>query len=136
MTTISHLALLLTRVMLGLYMAGAGWRKIEGGVGAFVSGNFAKSKPAWLPDAIATPYGHAIPWLELSLGLLLIAGLFSRVAGVANAVLLLSIAIAVGAFKGFAPHHAMVFCALSLLIASVGPGRFSIDALFRHKGAR
>jgi uncharacterized membrane protein YphA (DoxX/SURF4 family) len=41
-----------------------------------------------LPDSLAVPFGHALPWVELALAVLLLAGVAVRIVGAAAAVLL------------------------------------------------
>lgn len=134
-----NLAILLNRVLLGSYMAWVGFGKVRGGVGKFVHGRYAETTPDWLPSAIATPYGYALPWLELIPGVLLILGLFHRAAALVTAGVLLSIAVAMNfGFGGGGPplHHSVIMCGLALLLAVTGPGRLSIENLRRGTAAR
>ncbi|MDX6203786.1 MAG: hypothetical protein QOJ83_3286, partial [Frankiales bacterium] len=41
-----------------------------------------------LPDSLAVPFGHALPWVELTMAVLLLVGLAVRIVGAATAVLL------------------------------------------------
>ncbi len=139
---VSSLVILLNRLSLGLYFAIAGWNKLLGefrnGLGSFYRGDgFQGLQPLWLPDWIASPYGYALPWLELILGVLLVIGLFGRLAAMGIALVLASIAMAMlskGTFFGDGPpfHHTGVFFTLAVMLMLVGPGGFSIDA-FRRK---
>lgn len=129
-------ASLLARVLLGGYMAVAGYAKVfNTGVGAFVRGSYAERMPAWLPGFVATPYGYALPFLELATGVLLVVGLFTRITSLVMAALLLSIVVAVGPgfLKGPPMHHAVVMTGMALLIAAVVGGSFSADALLKRK---
>lgn len=134
------ISLLLARLTLGLYMLLAGWRKITGGLAKFVDGPFSSMSPNWLPESFARPYGYAIPWLEFFGGVLLVIGLFTRYAGGVMTLLLLSIFIAVvnaegiqGGDKG--PFHASIlYTSMAFLIAIVGAGRLSLDALYQGGG--
>jgi putative oxidoreductase len=123
-------AILLNRVALGLYFVIAGWGKVSAGVASFVAGPYAKQTPPWLPSAVAVPYGYALPFIELLGGLLLIAGLFGRVVPLVLSLLLLSIAVALKfAINVQGPfHHSVVFATLAVLLAAIGPGRWSVDA--------
>lgn len=139
---VSSVVILLNRLSLGLYFAIAGWNKLLGefrnGLGSFYrSDSFQSLQPPWLPDWIAAPYGYALPGLELILGVLLVIGLFSRLAALGIALLLASIAMALvtkGTFVGDGPpfHHTGVFFTLAVMLMLIGPGGISIDA-FRHK---
>lgn len=144
--SVAHrIALLLVRLSLGIYLFVAGVNK------AFMSGDsLGESAAAWmekytakippfLPDIIAIPYGYAIPWLELILGLLLVLGLFFRVTTLATAFLLLSIGIAVAAEKGSVAglnHHSIILATVCLLLYFTGPGGFSVDAMLPKRRRR
>lgn len=148
--SIGHrVALLLVRVSLGVYLFSAGMHKafmpgksIGESAQAWMTGYRAKV-PSFLPNFIATPYGYAIPWLEMTLGLLLIAGLFFRVTTVATTLLLLSIAVAVvaeaGSFSGggaTAVHHSIVLATVCMLLFFTGAGGFSVDAMLPKRRRR
>jgi thiosulfate dehydrogenase [quinone] large subunit len=132
------ISLFLARLLLGLYMIIAGWGKMAGpGLSGFANGPFLQNKPAWLPDAVAMPYGYALPVLELLTGLLLVVGLFTRAAAGIMTLMLVSIAIAVitksGQLSGGAPgpiHHSVIFTALAFVLAIAGSGRLAIDPLY------
>jgi len=95
---------------------------------------------ASLPDAIATPYGYALPFAELICGLALVLGLFTRISAGLITLMLLSIAVAVVSAKGItggAPgpfHHSIVLAAMAYLLAIVGPGRLALDPLYFSGG--
>ena len=130
--------LLLNRLALGLYFLLAGVGKLRMGVGQFYEKGFLKLKPAWLPDAVASPYGHALPFLECALGGLLVLGLLGRWAAGLMALLLLSFTVALWQagmfFGGPGPFHDNVpFLTLAMLLAVTGPGRFSVDGLLKRE---
>ena len=147
-TALTPLALLLTRVLLGGYLAGAGIAKAIGelneGLGNFYGGKFKGLQPEWLPDAFAAPYGYALPWLEIIIGLMLVLGLFGRIAAVLTGLMILSFTIALAMKMGitaqpadaaspFSANYIMV--AVSFLLACLGPGRLSLDRLLRGRQA-
>lgn len=100
-----------------------------------------------LPDSLATPYAYGLPWLELTLGVLLLSGVLVRLAGGVSAALLLSfmLAIAISMARGTMPPDCGCFglaevlgssgtetlirdvplLALSLLVLTGGPGPWS-----------
>ena len=75
----------ISRWALGLLFFYNGLGKIMGGVGGFVNGylvpQFSKT---FLPSILVTSYGYVLPYAELTLGILLIVGIFR------NAVLFLT----------------------------------------------
>ncbi|MEM8737534.1 MAG: DoxX family protein [Planctomycetota bacterium] len=142
------LALLLTRVAIGVYLALAGVGKVRGelnqGVGHFYRGDFKGLQPGWLPDALAAPYGYALPWAEVVVGALLVLGLFSTVMAALTALMVLSFTIALamkfgpsaqpgGSGGPFSANY--ITTAAAFLLACVGPGRLSIDHLWRGRKA-
>ena len=80
-----HAGVAIGRWALGLFFFYSGLSKIMGGVGGFVNGylvpQFSKT---FLPSILVTSYGYVLPYAELTLGILLIVGIFR------NAVLFLT----------------------------------------------
>lgn len=129
------LLLLLNRVALGLYFALAGVGKfIDPGWSQWVAGPFRQMTPAWLPSAVATPYGHALPPAEVLLGALLVVGLLARTSAWLITAMLVSFTIALVGARGLSGggpvyiHSNFILIALAILLAVMGPGRFSVDA--------
>jgi thiosulfate dehydrogenase [quinone] large subunit len=75
----------ISRWALGLLFFYGGLSKIMGGLGNFVNGYivplFSKT---FLPSILVTSYGYVLPYVELTLGILLIVGIYR------NAVLFLA----------------------------------------------
>lgn len=140
----SHVLLLAIRLALGWYLMLAGWEKVQEelatGFGTFQQGNsFQRRHPAWLPGAIAIGFGYVLPWAELSIGALLMAGLFHRIAALASTAIFASIGVALFSTGELLPrHHIMVFLPVALLLFARGPGRFSVDEIVmgRLRGSR
>ncbi len=138
MKTLRDLALLANRLSLGLFFLLAGWQKVTNGVGAFYEKVFLPLKPAWLPDWFAVPYGHAVPFAEVGVGVLLILGLLGRWAAGIAALMLLSFTVALAVaghfFANAGPFHTnVVFITLAVLLAVLGPGDLSVDRLWRKR---
>jgi len=140
------LTLLLTRLALGGYLALAGFAKAAGeinnGLGSFYNGYFQAMQPAWLPDILAAPYGYALPWLEIVVGLMVALGFATTLASLAQALMIASFTIALAMAHGldaqpdsapgpFSANYIMI--AATLLIAAAGPGRVAIDRLIRGR---
>ena len=130
--TAADLALLLARIPLGAYFMLAGVNKVKAGTAEFVSGA-AGSIPEFLPTFLGRGYLHALPWMEIVVGVCLILGLFTRFTGLLMSLMLTSFMIAVTGVKpaGGGPfHYNLVYLGLALCFMLVGPGRLSIDALW------
>ena len=130
--------LLLNRITLGWYMLSAGSEKVRDeltkGLGTFLASGPFQNRGAILPAAAAAPFGYAWPWLEFSFSILLILGLFGKVAALVTAIMLAMISFTL-TFTGemFPRHHAIVFCTLALMLYLLGPGRYSVDSILRRK---
>ena len=138
---LQDLVVLLNRVALGLFFLLAGAHKIGGGVGNFYQKGFLPLKPAWLPTWFAAPYGHLVPFAEITVGTLLILGLMGRLGAALACLLLISFTIALAGahlfFAGPGPFHTnVVFLTLALLLAVMGPGSLSADAIWRKSGRK
>ncbi len=132
-----HVLIFLNRIAIGWYLLFAGWNKAlaewNEGFGTFLNGSFQQRSPDWLPGFFATPYGYALPWLELIFGALLFIGLWGRGAAVISTLVLLSIGIAlIGTGEFFPRHHVMVFLPIALLLAFTGPGKYSLDGMLKR----
>ncbi len=130
-------ALLLNRLSLGAMFLLAGIGKLKMGPAAFYRDVFLSIRPSWLPEVLAWPYGHALPFLEVLVGALLVVGLFARVTAGGMALMLASFTIALWAagmfFQGGAPFHTnVILLTLAILLAVMGPGRYSLDHLIRR----
>jgi uncharacterized membrane protein YphA (DoxX/SURF4 family) len=129
-----NLGLLLIRLPVGAYMFLAGFNKVFSvGVQNFVDGS-ARLLPRLMPETLGRGYLYAFPFFELILGSLIVLGLFTRISGLLNSLLLLSIIIAQGITGGAGPfHHATVLLGASLLLALAGPGEHSLDHTIRGR---
>src|SRR5277367_6616197 len=87
----SSLAYALLRITLGLNIFMHGTSRLLAGIGNFVSGMIKMFQNTVLPTAVVVPFGYALPWLEVGLGLLIIIGFRTREALVAGALLMLAL---------------------------------------------
>lgn len=128
-TKLLDAALLFNRLALGVWFVMAGCGKVfDLGMGKWMT-MFKAMAPTWMPDVITTPCGYALPFIEIAVGALLVAGLFGRV--VASIMMLRLISAIIGA-PGLAheqmPFHPNVFLTtLAFLLVVTGPGRLSVD---------
>lgn len=123
------LALLLARVALGAYFLLAGIGKFQMGREAWLQA-YAHMKPPWLPQWFATPHSAALPYLEITVGSLLILGLLARVAGAGMTLMLISFAVVTGLTHPSLPfHHNGILLPLAFLLTVTGPGRVAVDTM-------
>ena len=85
------LAYALLRLALGMNFFGHGFVRVIGGVDAFAAGLVKGFDKTILPTALVQPFALTLPWVEALLGLLLMAGLFSRLALVVGALLMVAL---------------------------------------------
>jgi uncharacterized membrane protein YphA (DoxX/SURF4 family) len=134
--------LFLNRLALGFLFLLAGIGKVRGGVGEFYKTVFTGMQPWWLPHWFAWPYGHALPFVEILLGVGLVAGLFFRAVTWVTVLALLSFTIALWQkgvlFGGSAGplHPDLIFITLTFLLMSTGPGLLSADAILEVRAYR
>ena len=133
--------LFVLRATLGLYLLLAGIGKVKGelnSLGSFYRGDgFQFLQPDWLPDALAAPYGYALPWAEVIVAVLLIVGLFGRYAAIAGLLMLISFTIAKAVtfdnWQAKSPSEAgpvssnYVQIGAYLALVITGCGRFALD---------
>lgn len=85
-----ELAYALLRVTVGVMFLFYGVGKLMIGPGAFAAG-LAERFSGSLPAALVLPFGWVLPFIEVTVGTLLILGLFSTVALIAAAVLMIGL---------------------------------------------
>ncbi len=146
-----------SRLVLGGVLIVAGWGKI----GTPVLSVQAVKAYDLLPESLATVVGYGLPIMEIVVGVLLVVGLLTRVAGVISALLMLAFVIGIasawarglridcGCFGGGGQLAAGVepsylvdilrdfgLFALGVVIAWFPPGRFALDSVLGVTSAR
>jgi uncharacterized membrane protein YphA (DoxX/SURF4 family) len=118
-----------------------GFSAMGDGVSNFANGMFKNLTPDWLPSFLATPYGYAIPFLEVIAGVLIILGLITRTISLLTLLMIGSFTYAIysaagvwGLVEGAGPFHGNFFILAALILTLfAGPGRVSLDRLFGGK---
>lgn len=139
----TNLGLLLARLPMGAFFLIAGYQKVfKIGVDNFIG--FASrygSAPKGIPADWVHTYLHAIPFMELGVGLALVLGLFGRLGGFIGALMVLSFEIGFTGLHGNNPndqalpfHPNLIYVGLLLMLLFVGPGRISLDGLIFGRG--
>ena len=90
--TDAQLAYALFRFSFGMNMAMHGASRILTGVGQFATKTVSEFAHTVLPSAVVWPFAAALPFVELAVGLLLVLGLFTRIALVLGSLLMAALA--------------------------------------------
>lgn len=85
------IAYALMRLALGMNIFGHGFFRILSGVGNFANGMAQGMDKGPLPHALSLGFGYCIPCIELTLGALIILGLFTRFALAAGAFMMVAL---------------------------------------------
>jgi uncharacterized membrane protein YphA (DoxX/SURF4 family) len=142
-STTASVGLLLARLPLGAYFAIAGIEKFRMGIDTFVNA-FLPNATKFMPENGARMFLTALPYAEITLGLLLIFGVLTRVAAGLVALLLISFTLgATGVSGNLGPgvqlpfHPNLIYLGNALALMLCGPGWISIDGvLFRPRRRR
>ena len=115
----------LLRVALGVNFLGHGAIRIYNGVGAFAAATAEHMAKSPLPRGLVVGFGYVIPWVELVLGLLLIAGWMTRGALVAGAIFMMMLTVGVTSNQqwdvaGQQLVYSAIFAALLFLVEHNG----------------
>lgn len=130
---LADLALLLTRVVLGVVFIAHGWQKLtEFGIAGTTKAFAGMGIPA---ASLAAPFTAGV---ELIGGALLLVGALTPLAGSLLALVMLGAALLVHLGNGvFAAENGWELVAAlavgALVLAVVGPGRFSVDQALRRE---
>ncbi len=135
MTTFHNIALLISRLLLGVILIAHGWDKFQGGIDG-TSGFFdSLGIPA---AALAAPL---VAGIEILGGILLILGAFTRVTGIVVALVMLGAAIFAHLGQGIFVSEGGwelvgAIGAGTLALAAAGAGAYSIDTLLNRNRTR
>jgi thiosulfate dehydrogenase [quinone] large subunit len=94
-TNDKSLAYALLRIALGVNFAGHGLIRIHNGVANFATTTAEHLAKSPLPQSFIHAFSNAIPFIEAILGLVLILGVFTRIALVCGAVFMMLLTIGV-----------------------------------------
>ena len=125
------LGLLLARIPMGAFFIIAGYKKLMViGMQKFIEENI-QHVPATVPHDLGSYYLHALPYLEMAVGTLLIVGFVTRFMGLLGAAMVVSFVIGstglMNSATGF--HSNVIFIGLLSLLFFSGAGALSLDGL-------
>lgn len=128
------LAYLFLRATLGVNICLHGITRIFSGQGHFVSAITQQFHAAPLPHSLVFAFAYTLPWAEAAIGMLILIGLFTRVALILGALLMLVLTFGVSLLQdwqvaGLQLIYAAVYAAL---LAFLHANRFSLDALLHR----
>lgn len=134
MTNHREAAYALLRVTLGVIFLFYGVGKFMGGVGNFAAG-MGQRFDGKLPGALVLPFAYALPFMEVTFGALILAGLFIGTALVLSGLLLLALTFGT-VMLGDAPTvaHNLQFALVNfVLLWLVDSNGYSVDRLRRGR---
>ena len=128
MTKHREIAYALLRLTLGIVFLFAGIGKLMGGLGHFV-GTMNQQFSGKLPAAIVMPFAYVLPFGEVTVGALIVLGLFTRVGLTLSGLLLIGLTfgtVMLGDFPTVA-HNVQYGLVNFVLLWLADLDRFSID---------
>ncbi|SDF18327.1 DoxX family protein [Terriglobus roseus] len=123
------------RLALGMNIFGHGFFRILSGVGNFASGMAQGMDKGPLPHVLTLSFGYCIPWIELTVGLLIILGLFTRFALASGALLMVALTFGTTSVQnwngaGTQLMYSFIFFAMLWLVEA---NTFSVDGLLSRR---
>ena len=129
------MAYALMRLALGINIFGHGFFRILSGVGAFANGAVQDMDKGPLPHALSLAFLYATPFLELTLGTLLIVGLLTRLALIAGSLFMIALTFGTTSTQnwigaGGQLQYSLVFFVMLWLVEA---NTISVDGLIGRK---
>jgi thiosulfate dehydrogenase [quinone] large subunit len=122
------------RVTLGLVFLAAGVGKFMAGVGGFAAGlqqEFAGKLPAFM----VTPFAYALPFLEVTVGALLVMGLFNKFGLTLAGLLMMALTFGkiIEGDPATVAHNLSYAIIIFMLLWLADHNRFSVDRLLQSR---
>jgi len=138
-----HAGILVNRLSIGAFLFLAGSEKIRSGPEAFYVNQVSQLAPEWLPEALGRATAYTVPYLELVLSLLILAGLACRIS---TGIMVL---VTAGTIVALAGNNLLLFptpgtpfdmsiilLTLLILLTITGPERYSADQMIVYQRER
>lgn len=130
-------AFCLLRLLAGINLFGHGAIRLLHGDGAFAQGMVHQMAGTPLPPSMVNTFGHAVPFVELTLGLMLIFAIFTRLALVSSLLFLSLLMVGITLLQdwptaGLQLLYGLVFAALLAFRSDFDRGWFSLIAATRQ----
>lgn len=131
------LAYAILRVALGVNIFGHGFFRVLSGVGAFAHGMVVGMDKGPLPHALSLGFGYCIPWIELAVGTLLLAGLFTRAALAAGGLFIVALTFGTTSVQNWQGAGGQLLYSLVffVLLWCVDANSLSMDAVLQRRGS-
>jgi len=130
---VKPLPYLLLRLLVGMSLFGHGLIRLPKlqGFSAWMVKQFQNSP---LPQELVTPFSYILPFAELVTGALLLAGLFTRYALVAGALIMIALIFGSSMIEDWAaiPSQLIHGFIIALLLNYIEANRFSADCKLKH----
>jgi thiosulfate dehydrogenase [quinone] large subunit len=125
------------RLAMGINLFGHGFFRILSGVGAFANGMAESIAKGPLPHALSLGYGYCIPWIELTLGTLLLLGLFTRFALTASALFIVTLTFGTASVQNWQTAGGQLLYSLVFffLLWHVEANTLSVDGILGRRSA-
>lgn len=131
------LAYLLLRLTLGMNFTMHGLARIFSGEGKFVGGEMQAYATSFLPQPLLLAFFNALPWIEATLGILILVGLFTRIALICGGLLITVLTFGIGLRQNWETAGQQLLYALvfAVMVAFVLWNRYSIDGMLRARSS-
>ena len=125
------IAYAILRLALGVNFFGHGFFRVLSGVGAFAAHTAENMAKGPLPQALTLPFAYMIPWIEVTLGVLLIAGFATRYALAAGSLFMVALTFGTTSIQNWAgAGDQLVYSAVFfILLWLVEANTISVDDL-------
>jgi thiosulfate dehydrogenase [quinone] large subunit len=128
-------AYLLMRLALGVNIFGHGFFRLLSGLSAFVHGAAIPIDKGPLPHSLTIDFLYAVPFIEVALGLLLIVGLWTRIALILGQLNMIGLVVGVTSVQNWTTattqlEYSFVFFAMLWLVEA---NTISVDGLMGRK---
>ena len=92
----------LMRLALGINFFGHGFFRIVSGVGTFAAHTVQNMSKGPLPQSLTSGFAYCIPWIEVTVGVLLIAGLATRYVLILGALFMIALTFGTTSIQNWA----------------------------------
>ena len=131
------IAYAIMRLALGINFFGHGFFRILSGVGAFAAHTAETMSKGPLPHALTLPFGYVIPFVEVTLGVLLVLGLATRYTLIAGGLFMVALTFGTASIQNWtgAGDQLVYSAVFFFLLWLVEANTISVDGLLLRRRA-